>query len=154
MWQIGVWERDEGLAERVSRLAEGCPALVRACRHPALLAGLALDLLVVSPAATGWAGAGLLACRTALIPGGLSALTRALPADTVLSYGPSSRNTLTLSSLDGGRVSVAIQREFVALNGRAVERQELVVPSDGRPPDLLLAEAGVALLLGLLPAEG
>ncbi len=154
MWQIGVWERDEGLAERVSRLAEGCPALVRACRHPALLAGLALDLLVVSPAATGWAGAGLLACRTALIPGGLSALTRALPADTVLSYGPSSRNTLTLSSLDGGRVSVAIQREFVALNGRAVERQELVVPSDGRPPDLLLAEAGAALLLGLLPAEG
>ena len=87
-------------------------------------------------------------------PGGLSALTRALPADTVLSYGPSSRNTLTLSSLDGGRVSVAIQREFVALNGRAVERQELVVPSDGRPPDLLLAEAGAALLLGLLPAEG
>ena len=154
MWQIGVWERDEGLAERVSRLAEGCPALVRACRHPALLAGLALDLLVVSPAATGWAGAGLLACRTALIPGGLSALTRALPADTVLSYGPSSRNTLTLSSLDGGRVSVAIQREFVALNGRAVERQELVVPSDGRPPDLLLAEAGAAPLLGLLPAEG
>ena len=154
MWQIGVWERDEGLAERVSRLAEGCPALVRACRHPALLAGLALDLLVVSPAATGWAGAGLLACRTALIPGGLSALPRALPADTVLSYGPSSRNTLTLSSLDGGRVSVAIQREFVALNGRAVERQELVVPSDGRPPDLLLAEAGGALLLGLLPAGG
>ena len=151
MWQIGVWERDEGLAERVSRLAEGCPALVRACRHPALLAGLALDLLVVSPAATGWAGAGLLACRTALIPGGLSALTRALPADTVLSYGPSSRNTLTLSSLDGGRVSVAIQREFVALNGRAVERQELVVPSDGRPPDLLLAEAGAALRLGRLP---
>ena len=151
MWQIGVWERDEGLAERVSRLAEGCPALVRACRHPALLAGLALDLLVVSPAATGWAGAGLLACRTALIPGGLSALTRALPADTVLSYGSSSRNTLTLSSLDGGRVSVAIQREFVALNGRAVERQELVVPSDGRPPDLLLAQAGAALLLGRLP---
>ena len=51
MWQIGVWERDEGLAERVSRLAEGTSALVRACRHPALLAGLALDLLVVSPAA-------------------------------------------------------------------------------------------------------
>ena len=49
MWQIGVWERDEGLAERVSRLAEGRPALVRACQHPALLAGLSLDLLVVSP---------------------------------------------------------------------------------------------------------
>ena len=30
MWQIGVWERDEGLAERISSLAEGLPALVRA----------------------------------------------------------------------------------------------------------------------------
>ena len=38
MWQIGVWERDEGLAEQVSALAQGVPALVRACLHPALLA--------------------------------------------------------------------------------------------------------------------
>ena len=153
MWQIGVWERDEGLAEQVSRLAEGTSALVRACRHPALLAGLALDLLVVSPAATGWAGAGTLNCRTALLPGGLAALTRALPAGTILSYGPSARNTLTLSSLDELRASVAVQREFISLDGRAVERQELILPYDGRAPDLLLAQAGAALLLGRLPAE-
>ena len=153
MWQIGVWERDEGLAERVSRLAEAPSALVRACRHPALLAGLALDLLVVSPAATGWAGAGALNCRTALLPGGRSALTRALPAGTVLSYGSSSRNTLTLSSLDEQRASVAVQREFVSLDGRTVERQELILPCDGLSPDLLLAQAGAALLLGRLPAE-
>ncbi len=154
MWQIGVWERDEGLAERVSRLAEGASALVRACRHPALLAGLNLDLLIVSPGATGWAGAGALNCRTALLPGGRSALTRALPAGTVLSYGSSGRNTLTLSSLDGERASVAVQREFVSLDGRAVERQELILPCEGRAPDLLLAEAGAALLLGRLPSPG
>lgn len=153
MWQIGVWERDEGLAERVSRLAEHRSALVRACRHPALLAGLALDLLVVSPGATGWAGAAALMCRTALLPGGLSALTRSLPADTVLSYGSSSRNTLTLSSLKELQASVAVQREFISLDGRAVERQELVLPYDGRSPDLFLAEAGAALLLGQLPAD-
>ncbi len=155
MWQIGVWERDEGLAERVSRLAEGSssPALVRACRHPALLAGLALDLLVVSPGATGWAGAGALSCRTALLPGGRSALTRALPAGTVLSYGASGRNTLTLSSLDELRASVAVQREFLSLDGRAVERQELILPCDGCSPDLLLVQAGAALLLGRLPAD-
>lgn len=151
MWQIGVWERDEGLAERVSRLAEGRPALVRACRHPALLAGLSLDLLVVSPGAAGWAGAGTLTCRTALLPGGLSSLTRGLPAETVLSYGSSPRNTLTLSSLDELRSSVAVQREFFALDGSTVERQELVLPWDGRSPDLLLAETGAALLLGKLP---
>ncbi|MDE6259496.1 MAG: hypothetical protein K2M42_01335 [Oscillospiraceae bacterium] len=153
MWQIGVWERDEGLAERVSRLAEGTQTLVRACRHPALLAGLTLDLLIVSPGATGWAGAGALNCRTALLPGGRSALTRALPAGVVLSYGASSRNTLTLSSLDGQRASVAVQREFIDLGGKAVDRQELVLPYDGGSPDLLLAEAGAALLLGQLAEE-
>ena len=153
MWQIGVWERDEGLAERVSRLAEGTQTLVRACRHPALLAGLTLDLLIVSPGATGWAGAGALNCRTALLPGGRSALTRALPAGVVLSYGASSRNTLTLSSLDGQRASVAVQREFIDLDGKAVDRQELVLPYDGGSPDLLLAEAGAALLLGRLAED-
>lgn len=153
MWQIGVWERDEGLAERVSRLAQGRPALVRACRHPALLAGLKLDLLVVTPGASGWAGAGALSCRTALLPGGLSALTRALPADTLISYGASGRNTLTLSSLDELRASVAVQREFVSLDGKAVDRQELILPWDGLTPDLLLAETGAALLLGQLPKE-
>ncbi len=153
MWQIGVWERDEGLAEGVSRLAQGCCALVRACRHPALLAGLELDLLVVSPLASGWAGAGTLSCRTALLPGGLPALTRALPAGTVVSYGASGRNTLTLSSLDEARASVAVQREFAALDGRPVERQELILPCGGRSPDLLLAQAGAALLLGKLPCE-
>lgn len=154
MWQIGVWERDEGLAEAVSRLAGGLAALVRACRHPAGLAGLELDLLVVSPSATGWAGAGALSCRAALVPGGRSALTRALPAGTLISYGPSSRNTLTLSSLDGERASVAVQREFSALDGRTVERQELILPARGQAPDLLLAQAGTALLLGQLPKEG
>ncbi len=151
MWQIGVWEQNEGLTDRVMALAEKGTALVRACRHPALLAGVALDVLIVSPGATGWAGASALSCRTALLPGGLSALTRALPADTVLSYGSSSRNSLTLSSLDGRRASVAVQREFVALDGQAVERQELVLPYDGTPPDLFLAQVGAALLLGRLP---
>ena len=47
-----------------------------------------------------------------------------------------------------------MQREFAALDGRAVDRQELVLSWSGRSPDLLLAETGVALLLGKLPAEG
>lgn len=153
MWQIGIWEHNEGLAERVAAMAAGGSSLVRACCHPALLAGLTLDLLVVSPGATGWAGATALSCRTALLPGGLSALTRSLPADTVVSYGSSSRNTLTLSSLEEHRASVAVQREFVALDGRAVDRQELVLPYDGTPPDLFLVQVGAALLLGRLPCN-
>lgn len=154
MWQIGVWEHGEGLAERISALAEGCPALVRACSHPALLAGADLDLLVVSPGAVGWAGAISLSCRRALLPGGLSALTRSLPAADILSYGPSPRNTITLSGLNDGRAAVAIQREFPDLSGRSVDRQELVLPFDGiTTPDLFLAQIGTALLLGLLPQK-
>lgn len=151
MWQIGVWEREEGLAERVTALAEGRSAMVRACSHPALLAGTEFDLLVVSPGATGWAGALALTCRTALLPGGLSALTRSLPAGSILSYGPSGRNTVTFSGLHDGKAAVAVQREFPALDGSLVERQELVLPFDGSiTPDLFLAQVGTALLLGRL----
>lgn len=152
MWQIGVWEQEEGLAERVAALANGCSAMVRACRHPALLAGQELDLLVVSPGATGWAGALALSCATALLPGGLSALTRSLPAGSILSYGPSGRNTITLSGLNNGRAAVAVQRKFPSLSGRSVERQELVLPYDGATtPDLFLAQVGAALLMDRLP---
>lgn len=147
MWQIGVWEHGEGLAEQVSRLAEGC-ALVRACSHPALLAGWELDLLVVSPSATGWAGASALSCRMALLPGGLSTLTRALPVHMAVSYGTSPRNTLTLSGRSDGKAAVAIQREFLTLSGKSVERQELVLPCGDLPPDLFLVQVGTALLLG------
>ena len=39
-------------------------------------------------------------------------------------------------------------------SGRAVERQELILPRGGCSPDLLLAQAGAALLLGRLPEDG
>ena len=151
MWQIGVWEQGEGLAERITALAAERSAFIRACSHPALLAGIELDLLVVSPGAIGWAGATSLQSRTALLPGGVSSLTRALPAVNLLSYGSSSRNTITLSGFNEGRAAVAIQREFRSLSGRPVERQELVLPFDGvTSTDLFLAQVGTALLLDRL----
>lgn len=99
MWQIGVWERDEGLAGALAATAQAQGCVVRCGRHPAQLMGRDFDLLVVSPQAAGWAGAGALHCRTALVPGGLSALTRLLPADRMLSYGMGPANTITLSSI-------------------------------------------------------
>ncbi len=145
--QIGVWERGEDLAARVAALSQG-RALVRGASHPAQLAGPVFDLLVVSPQASGWAGAGAVRCGTALVPGGLAALTRWLPAPRMLSYGMGTANTLTLSSMGEGRASVAVQREFDALSGGRVERQELVLPYDGQSPDLFRAIAGVSLLIG------
>jgi len=146
MWQIGVWEQGKGLAEQISRLAKGA-ALVRACSHPALLAGIRLDLLVVSPTATGWAGASSITCRTALLPGGLPALTRSLSSGTAVSYGTSPRDTLALSGCTEGSAAIAVQREFLTLGGAVVERQELVLSCESLPPDLLLMQVGTALLL-------
>ena len=152
MWQIGVWEREEGLADHIAALCRGL-ALVRCGRHPAQLTGRRYDLLVVSPRAVGWAGAAALSCRAALLPGGLSALTRPLSTSLSVSYGMGSANTLTLSSLDGARAAVAIQREFPTLDGCPVERQELILPYRGPTPELFLARVGTGLLLGMERGE-
>ena len=154
MWQIGVWEQNEGLAEGIAALTDDRSALVRACSHPALLAGIDLDLLVVSPGAVGWAGAASLICRRALLPGGSAALIRALPGVDILTYGSSARSCITLSGFHEGRAAVAIQQEFSDLRGCGVERQELVLSFDGSTPtDLFLAQVGAALLLGRLPGR-
>lgn len=148
MWQIGVWERDEGLGELVGRMAGRDRAEVRTGDHPALLAGELMDLLVVSPAAVGWAGAAALYCRTALLPDPAGLLARSLLADRAVSYGMSGRDTITLSSLEEDRVCVAVQREIIRLDGGLVERQELVVPRrEGESPEHLLVRVGVGLLL-------
>lgn len=146
MLQCAVWEDNEGLAAAVARLAGGA-ALVRAAREPAQLSGQAFDLLVISPGAPDFPGAGEVRCRCALVPGGRARLTRALRAERLLSYGTGGANTLTISGLRQGRASVCVQREFTALSGAPVERQELVLPYDGLPPELYLARVGTLLLL-------
>lgn len=147
MWQIGIWEQNEGLYDLAVHLAEG-RATVAADTHPAQLAGTEYDLLVVSPRAVGWAGGTALYCRTALLPGPAGPLARALRAERAVSYGLDPRDTLTLSSLDGEHICVAVQRELIRLDGGVAERQELVLPYDGALPELALVRAGMALLLG------
>ncbi|MCC8121506.1 MAG: hypothetical protein LIO42_05945, partial [Oscillospiraceae bacterium] len=58
------------------------------------------------------------------------------------------RDTITLSSLEQGRISLAVQRELVTVEGGVVERQELVLPfPQGVSPELFMAKAGAFLLL-------
>ncbi len=74
--------------------------------------------------------AALTILRLALLPGDSPALARSVAAVSAVSYGLGRQNTLTLSSMDGGNVSVCLQRELVTLSGRTVERQEWVLPYD------------------------
>lgn len=144
--QIAVWEDGGDLAARIAALARGA-GVVRAVRSPGQLAGQGFDLLVVTPGASGWSGAGELWCRAALAPEGRGALARALRARWLVSYGMGRADTLTVSSIRQGRASVCVQREFTALSGAAVERQELVLPYDGAPPERYLALVGTSLML-------
>ena len=152
--RVGIWERDEGIRTAVEAGLGELAAEVRAGRHPAELAGARLELLTVSPAARGWAGAGAVPCGTVLLPGTAGPLARALNARQAVSYGTSPRDTLTFSSLEGDRLCLAVQRELVTLGGAVVEQQELVLPfSTGASPLPFLAAAGTLLLLGVPPEE-
>lgn len=157
MRRVGVWERGEGLCEAVQEDLKHSglerPALFCG-RHPAELAGESLDLLVVSPGATGWAGAASVTCRLLLLPGSAGPLARGMQVEGAVSYGAGPKNTITLSSLEGDKICLAIQRELVTVEGGVVERQELVLPYPaGREnPDLFMARVGTLLLLGGDPA--
>lgn len=145
MYQIGVWEQSEGLGPLARELSG--EAEVRGAEHPALLAGREYDLLVVSPRAVGWAGAAALGCETVLLPGASGPLAGSLRAERAVSYGLNPKDTLTVSSLDGDRISVALQRGIIRLDGSVVEEQEIVLPYAGELPELVLARVGVELLV-------
>ena len=159
MRRVGVWERGEGLCETVvedmKRSGLARPVVYRGC-HPAELAGESLDLLVVSPGATGWAGAASVTCRLLLLPGSAGPLARGMRVEGAVSYGTGPQNTITLSSLEGDKICLAIQRELVTVEGGMVERQELVLPypAGQETPDLFMARVGAMLLLcGSPPTE-
>lgn len=147
MWQIGVWEQNEGLAELAGGLA-GERAQVRKAEHPGLLAGVGYDLLVVSPRAVGWAGLAALSCETVLLPGAAGPLAGSLRAHRAVSYGLNPKDTLTVSSLNGEQLCAALQRGLIRLDGEVVEEQEIVLPYHGELPELVLARVGVKLLVG------
>lgn len=153
---VGIWSDSDALANRLERRLGEKYRFVNG-NHPADFtphsAGADLDLLVVAPDATGLAGLTVLRPRLALLPGGSVAACRQVRAASAVSYGLGSQNTLTLSSMAEGNVSVALQRELLTLSGKAVERQEWVLPIDraAETADHLLCLVGTLLLLDCDP---
>ena len=156
MTRVGIWEKQEAVSALVDRFLGRRREEVRMVegRHPAEFAGEALDLLCIGPESAGWAGLRAAECGVLLLPGAAGPLARGLRCRSAVSYGTSPRDTLTFSSLEGDRICLALQREFVSLAGRVVERQEFVAPfPPGEDPMTFLAAAGVMLLLGASPEE-
>ncbi len=148
METVGVWSGEETLARRLEGRLGGQYHILWGT-HPAEFARSGCAGLIIAPDAMGLAGAGAIRPRLALLPGDSIALAHGVQAASAVSYGLGHQNTLTLSSLDGGSVSVCLQRELVTLSGRTVERQEWVLPFDRhqQTPEEFLCLCGALLVL-------
>lgn len=88
-------------------------------------------------------GGGII-CRLLLAPGDLQVLPPPLQAETVISYGLSPRDSLTLSSLS--EPVLCVQRALPRPDGGIVDAQELPLPAVFGPPEPLLPLLGLRLL--------
>lgn len=83
-------------------------------------------------------------CRLLLAPGDLPALPPRLRAETVVSYGLSPRDSLTLSSLT--EPMLCVQRALPRPDGGVVDPQEVPLPPLPAPAEALLPLLGLRLL--------
>lgn len=83
-------------------------------------------------------------CRLLLAPGDLPALPAQVRAETVISYGLSPRDSLTLSSL--AEPVLCVQRALPRPDGTVVDPQEFPLPPLPGPAEALLPLLGLWLL--------
>lgn len=135
------------------------PSGVRAIHNPADLTAKPWDLLALTARGCQRLGAAdRPRCRILLIPGDCDGkLSALLGAETVVSYGLSPRDSLTLSSLT--EPVLCVQRALPRVDGGMVEPQELPLGDlPGRAEELLpllgawlLTESGEEDFLGDFP---
>ena len=119
---------------------------IPAADHPALL--------VVSPRAAARRDGRPERCRMALLPGDAPLPGWEFQAASAVSYGTGPKNTLTLSSREGPKLWLALQRELVTIQGQVVDRQEFPwILDHSASPQSALAVAGALLLLGVPPEQ-
>ena len=138
MGPFQVIEEQEGIeADILPRLARHGRSLgqIPTADHPALL--------VVSPRAAAHGDGRPERCRMALLPGDTTLPGWDLQAASAVSYGSGPKNTLTLSSREGRKLWLTLQRELVTIQGQVVDRQEFPwILDHGASPQSALAVAG------------
>ncbi len=148
MWTIGVLEnKPQKLLPLFIELSEIQSDLDFVAVSPAWLREMgeasALDALIVGPD-----GIELppVTCRIAVLPGQTPLPVR---ASCVLTYGLSSKESVTISSMDETKLALALQRDLINVKGERVERQEFLVPRlHGFTREEILALWGGLLAVG------
>lgn len=87
---------------------------------------------------------GEIVCRLLLAPGELPVLPAQIRAETVVSFGLSPRDSLTLSSLE--EPVLCVQRALPRPDGSVVDPQEFPLPPLPGPAETLLPLLGLRLL--------
>lgn len=119
------------------------PGVLRAERAEAL-AEQYWPLLVLTRRGCGELGDTAALCRVLLVPGDCTAPLERITAETVVTYGLSSRDSLTLSSL--AEPVLCVQRQLPRPGGGVVEPQEFPLPELPAPAAELLPLLGLRLL--------
>ena len=112
------------------------------CPRSECLHGSAWELLALTPEGVRRISGRAVRCRRLLLPGDCPA---PIPAHSVISYGLSPRDSLTLSGLR--EPVLCIQRTLPGPDGAPLEPQEIPLPSLPGPPEALLGLLGLRLLL-------
>lgn len=121
------------------------PAGVRGLERKERLAEQNWDLLALTPAGLLRTKRGLVRCRILLLPGGCPLeLAAQVHAERVITYGLSSRDSLTLSSLEAP--VLCVQRTLPRPDGGVVEPQEFPLSNLPAPAEELLPLLGLRLL--------
>lgn len=105
------------------------------------LAGQKLKILALAEESRGFRG---VMCRVALVPGNGGGDLSGLRAETVVTWGLSPRDSLTLSSLS--EPVLCVQRALLRPDGGVVEPQELPLPRLPAPAEQMLPLLGLWLL--------
>lgn len=87
---------------------------------------------------------GGIVCRILLVPGDCPSTLARAQAETVVSYGLSPRDSLTLSSL--AEPVLCVQRALPRLDGMVIDPQEFPLPPLPAPAEALLPLLGLRLL--------
>ena len=121
---------------------ERLPPGILGAESPAGLAGRNWDLLALTRRGREALGRTEVSCRILLVPGDGPPPVR---AETVITWGLSPRDSLTLSSL--AEPVLCVQRSLPRPDGAVIEPQEFPLPALPGPPEELLPLLGLRLLL-------
>ena len=113
------------------------------------------DLFVAGSFSHDAPGSAVLSCRALLLPGDVQmAAFSQISSKWVVSFGLSSKDSITVSSLTPDSALLTLQRELVTLDGQVIEQQEIpvTIPSSASAPGIM-ALYGSLLLLGVPPKQ-